>query len=138
MTGRRLVLAGVAFNLVLVAIALGWLTWISAAPRYWFADAYAAQGPRGEQGQRGEQGPVGPAGPVGPDAIDAIEELRSELFDVSDRLETLEGDLASLQSESGSSDLESDVIDTRDRVEAICDQLFQYTGALEDIYYAAC
>jgi hypothetical protein len=137
MTGRRLVIAGFVLNLVLAAVALGWLAWISAAPRYWFPDAYAAQGPRGEQGPRGDQGPVGPEGPVGPDAADAIDEITAELSDVSDRVDTLEGDLSSLRSESGTSDIEADVIDTRDKVEAICDQLLQYPG-LEDIYYAAC
>src|SRR6266487_5383877 len=82
MARTRLVASLLIVNGLLAMTALGWLVWITTSPRHWFADAYAAQGPRGEKGPRGEQGPLGPAGPVGPDAEDAIASLESDLSDV--------------------------------------------------------
>ncbi len=79
MVRTRLVVSLLIVNGLLAMTALGWLVSITTSPRHWFADAYAAQGPRGEKGPRGEQGPIGPAGPVGPDAEDAIASLESDL-----------------------------------------------------------
>jgi hypothetical protein len=129
---------GLVLNGLLTLTALGWLAWISVAPRYWFPGAYAAQGPRGEEGPRGERGPEGPAGPVGPDAADAIDELSLEVTDLSERMETIEGELSDLQGMAGSSELESAVEDVQNTVSAICDELSYYEGALADIWLAAC
>jgi len=40
---------------------IGWLTWITVEPRYWFPGAYAEQGPSGDKGPRGDSGPSGKA-----------------------------------------------------------------------------
>jgi hypothetical protein len=46
---NRALLALLVTNLILSLTALGWLAWITAEPRHWFADAYAAKGPTGER-----------------------------------------------------------------------------------------
>jgi hypothetical protein len=138
MERTRLITAVLIVNSLLALVALGWLAWISVAPRYWFSGAYAAQGPQGEQGPRGEQGAVGPAGPVGPDAEDAIAGLEAEVSDLSDRVDTLESDLSSLQDESGGSTLEDDVQTATGTVTGLCDALSLTDGTLYDIYVSAC
>jgi hypothetical protein len=90
---RRLTILLVA-NLVLTLLTLGWLGWIVAEPRYWFANAYdeprpmtGPTGPRGPQGARGRQGRPGPPGSPGIDAVQAEEyddtELRDEIENVA-------------------------------------------------------
>src|SRR6266540_6848350 len=49
--------------------------------------------------------------------------LESDLGDLSDRVDTLESDLSTLQDESGSSTLESDVQDATTKLSDICDEL---------------
>jgi hypothetical protein len=138
MAGRRLLVASLVVNVVLSLAAIGGLVWITAAPRYWFAGAYAEQGPRGDKGPRGEQGSPGPAGPVGPDASTAIDDLSSTVDDLSSRVDTLETDLSDLQDASGGSTLETDLQDVQQKVSDICDQMALDSGALFDIYVAAC
>jgi hypothetical protein len=135
---RRAVLALIAFNLFASLVALGWLAWISASPRYWFPQAYAQKGDRGDQGPRGQQGPAGPPGPVGPDAQSAIDDLDVRLSDLEGSVETLQSDLSDLQDESGFSTLETDVQDTTTKLNDLCDAFANYSGALEEIYLSAC
>ena len=52
--------------------------------------------------------------------------------------DTLESDLSTLQDESGSSTLESDVQDATTKLSDICDELSLYGGAFFEIYAAAC
>jgi outer membrane murein-binding lipoprotein Lpp len=152
MSQARMVWALTTISGVLALVAVGWLVWITTSPRTWFAAAYAAQGPRGERGPTGNQGPPGPPGPVGPDAADAIDSLQldvddlssrvdsleADVEDLSSRVDTLEGDLGDLQGETGVSDLQTDVEQTRDKLTAICDEMSNYEGAFTDIYLAAC
>src|SRR4051812_48381522 len=133
---RRLGLAGIAVSLALGLIAVGWLAWISTSPRYWFPDAYAAKGPTGDRGPRGSVGPEGPPGPVGPDAADAISALQSDLEDVTSRLDDLESSVTDLQDETGTSTLETDVLDVQQKVNNMCDELSLSDGELYDIYLA--
>jgi hypothetical protein len=112
-------------------VALGWLAWISASPRYWFPDAYAQKGDRGAPGPRGPRGSAGPPGPVGPDASSAIDDLDSRISDLEDSLDTLEN-------EAGGSTIESDVQDATDKLDAVCTALSGYGGAFEEIYFSAC
>jgi hypothetical protein len=85
---RLLVLTTI--NLVLGLLALGWLSWVVAVPRYWFPSAYAEKGPTGDQGPQGERGAMGPPGPVGPDAAAAVRALKSDLNDMASRVGALE------------------------------------------------
>jgi hypothetical protein len=86
---RRL-LALTTINLVLGFLALGWLSWVVAVPRYWFPSAYAEKGPTGDQGPQGPRGPSGLPGPVGPGAATAVRALRSDLDDMASRVGALE------------------------------------------------
>lgn len=135
---RHAVLALLVLNLVLTLTALGWLAWISASPRYWFADAYAQKGDRGDPGPRGPRGPVGPQGPVGDTAEGAIADLDSRVSDLQDSVDTLQGDLTDLQDESGASTLEADVQDATTKLSDLCDAMANYSGAFEEIYLTAC
>ncbi len=133
---------------VLAALSLGSLALtvsLIAAPRYWFANAYAEQGPRGEKGPRGDRGPAGPPGPVGPDAADAYDELWSSLSALQGDLEEVASSLDSLEGMTGYSTLEEAVETAQETAEAaqetvygICDQFAYYSGALTDIYLSAC
>jgi hypothetical protein len=138
-TGRTRVLIALSIaNLVLVGVALGWLAWMSASPRYWFRDAYAQKGDRGDPGPRGPVGPAGPPGPVGPDAQTAIDDLDARLADVEDSVSTLQSDLSDLEDKSGFSTLETDVQDTTSKLNDVCDAFANYSGAFEEIYLSAC
>src|ERR1051326_2319794 len=128
MARRRLLVASLVVNGLLTLVAIGWLVWITTTPRYWFAGAYASQGPLGDKGPRGDPGPEGPPGPVGPDASDAISSLETDVSDLSDRVDTLESDLSDLQNESGGSTLETDLEDVQQKVSDICDGFLQYSG----------
>lgn len=134
----RLVVSLLIVNTVLALTALGWLIWITTSPRYWFAGAYAAQGPQGEKGPRGDASPPGPPGPVGPDAADAIDSLQPDIDDLVSRVDDLETDLSDLQDETGTSTFESDFEDVQQTVSNLCDALSQYDGALYDVHSAAC
>lgn len=86
-----------ALLLATALVATGALAWTSAlviSPRYWFANAYAEQGPRGEKGPRGDRGDPGPPGLVGPDAgaaiYDATSSLEASIDDLATRLGELE------------------------------------------------
>jgi len=130
---RRLTLLLVV-NLVLSLAALGWLTWITVEPRYWFEDAYAEKGPRGDIGPRGPGGLPGPQGPVGPDAEEAVGAL-------DDRVTELEGLIASTgvsDVESRLSEVESSVSDVESTVSDVCTAFSGYEGAFGDIYLSAC
>jgi hypothetical protein len=129
---KRLLIASLAVNLVLGLAAVGWVTWIVIAPKYWFPGAYAGKGERGDRGPRGPVGPLGPAGPVGPDAADAIYELEGTLDDLSVRLDDLEAG-------SGTSELQYNIDSVDSKVEDICDALlYSEIEPLNDIYYNAC
>lgn len=93
---RRLTIL-LAANLVLTLLTLGWLAWIVAEPRYWFANAYdeprpmvGSRGPQGPQGARGPRGPRGFPGQPGVDGRDGLDgeeyddtELRDEIANVA-------------------------------------------------------
>ena len=148
----RWLIALLVVNSLLSLTTLGWLAWITFEPRYWFAAAYAEKGPRGDPGPRGERGPVGPTGPVGPDAETAVAEIAGELEDVRFHLEGVSGDLddlargfstTELQSQvddlaSQLEDASSAVDDVRSDLDDLCDEFSYYSGALQDIWFAAC
>ena len=106
---KRALVASVAVNAVLTVVLLAWMTWIVLEPRYWFADAYSAQGPSGDKGPRGEPGPTGPPGPVGPDAIEAVDSVGASVLSLSDDVENARSDVSEL--EGRVDELESDVGD---------------------------
>jgi len=162
----RLMMTLLATNAVLLVVVIGWLTWITVEPRYWFPGAYAEQGPSGDKGPRGDSGPSGPSGPVGPEALTAYEELSSELGDLEGQLSSLSGqidtvtaDLESLASMTGGSILERTVEEARDAAEEVqntaeeagvaaedaqlaidnlCSQFASYSGTFEEIYLLGC
>ena len=61
----RWIYASLAVSALVALLALGWVAWIAASPRYWFPGAYAAKGPRGDAGPLGASGPRGEVGPPG-------------------------------------------------------------------------
>jgi hypothetical protein len=138
-------LAATALSLTLALTSLGLIVWIAADPGLWFPAAFAEQGEQGPAGPRGPQGPPGPPGPVGPDAEDAILSFQSDLDGLQSDLDDVRSDLETLSAHAGASQLEadleqvqSDVEDVSGTVQAICDQFFNHSGALSDIYLAAC
>ena len=133
---NRLLVAVATASLVLSIVSLGWIAWISQDPRYWFPGAYAAQGPRGEPGPIGLRGPIGPPGPVGPTVDEAISDVDFRLAEVEARVEVLESDVSALQTTTD--DLTTSVEETGSTVDDICDEFSFYSGALEDIWFAAC
>jgi hypothetical protein len=136
-------LAVAATSLVVATASVATLTWIVIDPQYWFPGAFAEQGEQGLRGVRGPKGPVGPPGPVGPDAEDAIasvafdlEDLSASVTEVQDALEALESDVFS--GDDRLDELEAGLEEVATRLQDICDEFYYYTGAFEDIYFAAC
>ena len=99
---------------------------VSSSPRYWFPGAYAERGARGDPGPLGPRGPAGPPGPVGPDAASSVDDLDSRVSDLEDSISTL-------QDETGSSTLESDVQDATDKLDTLCSALLDEGGGFEDV-----
>jgi hypothetical protein len=100
----RYLSVGLGLTALLAVLAVGWLAWIAADPRFWFPDAFAEQGPRGDEGPRGERGPRGPIGlrgETGPGVDDAqstadealagVDDAQTQIDDLSSRVDNLEG-----------------------------------------------
>ena len=117
----RRALALIAVNAVLTLVAIGWLTWLSLEPRYWFPGAYAQEGPRGDEGPRGERGSPGPPGPVGPSADDEGLALEGQLTDLEGEITALESQLADTQSEL--EDAVSSLDDAANTLSDLCDAI---------------
>jgi hypothetical protein len=124
-------------SFVVAITSLGLVVWMAVDPERWFPGAYAQQGEQGPPGPAGPQGPAGPPGPVGPDAQSEVEDVSLRLSDVEDRVETLEDRLDDLETGSGD-EASMSVEDIATMVNSMCDEFFNASGPLNNIYYAAC
>lgn len=142
---NRLLAVSLIANGMLVLLTLGWLTWITVEPKYWFPDAYAEKGEPGDRGPVGPVGPPGPEGPVGPDAEDAIAAVAADLEAVGSTLEEVQTELDDLESGFSTSELETRLASAEQQLNDLCQEIgiSNYTigTELEELIsnmYAAC